>query len=72
MCTPARARLFRRAYSERAAPLVEAHELEVAVLTWNVAEARPDAGRALQHWLADLSRGAALAVVALQARSRIA
>lgn len=62
-------RLSRRLYSERAAPLVEAHELEVAALTWNVAEARPDAGNALHRWLADLSRDAALAVVALQARA---
>ncbi len=45
---------------------MERHELEVACLTWNVNEARPEAGTALQRWVVDLSREASLFVVALQ------
>ena len=57
----------RRAYGERAHGLVERHALEVAALTWNVAEARPEAGAALHRWVTDLSRDAALTVLSLQA-----
>lgn len=58
----------RRAYGERAHGLVERHALELAALTWNVAEARPEAGAALHRWITDLSRDAALTVLSLQAR----
>lgn len=47
---------------------MQRHSLELAALTWNVAEARPEAGAALHRWITDLSRDASLAVFALQAR----
>lgn len=56
----------RRAYADEAGRLVERHELEIFCLTWNVNEARPEAGNALHRWVVDLSREAGLLVVALQ------
>lgn len=45
---------------------MERHGHEVACLTWNVNEARPEAGTALHRWVVDLARDASLFVVALQ------
>lgn len=46
--------------------LVERHTLEVACLTWNVNESRPDPTNEVHRWVAELSAEASLFVVALQ------
>ena len=51
---------------EEATDLVDRHPFEVACLTWNVNEARPDPGTGLHRWLIDLAKEASLFVVALQ------
>ncbi len=51
---------------EEATDLVERHTFEVAALTWNVNEARPDPQTGLHRWVIDLSKEASLFVVALQ------
>lgn len=56
----------RRRYVEEAADLVERHTFEVAALTWNVNEARPDPQTGVHRWVIDLSKEASLFVVALQ------
>ena len=45
---------------------MERHTFEVAALTWNVNEARPDPQTGLHRWVIDLSKEASLFVVALQ------
>ena len=56
----------RRRYVEEATELVERHTFEVAALTWNVNEARPDPQTGVHRWVIDLSKEASLFVVALQ------
>ena len=56
----------RRQYVEEATDLVERHAFEVACLTWNVNESRPDPGTGLHRWVIDLAKEASLFVVALQ------
>ena len=51
---------------EEATDLVERHAFEVACITWNVNEARPDPQSGLHRWVIDLSKEASLFVVALQ------
>ena len=51
---------------EEATDLVDRHPFEVACLTWNVNEARPDPGTGLHRWVIDLAKEASLFVVALQ------
>ena len=45
---------------------MERHAFEVACLTWNVNESRPDPGTGLHRWVIDLAKEASLFVVALQ------
>ena len=56
----------RRQYVDEATSLVERHTFEVACLTWNVNESRPDPGTGLHRWVIDLAKEASLFVVALQ------
>ena len=56
----------RRQYMEEANDLVERHAMEVACITWNVNEARPDPSTGLHRWVIDLSKEASMFVVALQ------
>ncbi|CAL5226967.1 g9852 [Coccomyxa viridis] len=58
--------LARRQYMEEANNLVERHEMEVACITWNVNEARPDPSTGLHRWVIDLAKEASMFVVALQ------
>ena len=57
---------YRRQYMEEANNLVERHEMEVACITWNVNEARPDPSTGLHRWVIDLAKEASMFVVALQ------
>ena len=56
----------RRQFMEEANHLVERHALEVACITWNVNESRPDPATGLHRWVIDLAKEASMFVVALQ------
>ena len=56
----------RRHYMDEANDLVERHAMEVACITWNVNEARPDPSTGLHRWVIDLAKEASMFVVALQ------
>lgn len=57
--------MCRAAFDAEGAALVSRANLEMLCLTWNVNEQRPE-GSPLFNWIADLSAGASIAVVALQ------